>query len=235
MNHEEHLLERQLRLDTFKGWQGVASGGRDLQEASSRREGRCSHTVRKRTLTPSEMTADDVAFARAAGWSEDAIFDAVCICGFSSLMNRVVDAVGLVNTDEQNRESGRRLASTGYEATMALAREAMAPRQRPLPSALQRPRQTSAGLNEPSYPPGLADDVPDSPAPASSPSSYCPFRVGMHSASRSEASTREQRGRACDHGKKVARTAPGSPGWKSCWSTSTGPLTVLGTDVILAP
>ena len=82
--------------------------------------------VQKLTRTPSEMTAADVAAVRAAGWSEDAIFDAICICGFNNLMNRVVDATGIEGTEEEHRESGRRLASHGYDATMNKAREALA-------------------------------------------------------------------------------------------------------------
>jgi uncharacterized peroxidase-related enzyme len=81
--------------------------------------------VQKLTLTPSQMTAEDVAAVRAAGWSEDAIFDAVCICGFNNLMNRVVDATGIEGTEEEHRESGRRLATIGYDATMGKAREAL--------------------------------------------------------------------------------------------------------------
>ena len=79
--------------------------------------------VQKLTRTPSQMTAADAAAVRGAGWSEDTLFDAICICGFSNLMNRVVDAVGLEGTEEEHRESGRRLASIGYDATMAKSRE----------------------------------------------------------------------------------------------------------------
>jgi uncharacterized peroxidase-related enzyme len=82
--------------------------------------------VQKLTRTPSRMTAADAAAVRAAGWSEDALFDAICICGFNNLMNRVVDAVGIEGTEEEHRESGRRLASIGYAATMAKAREGLA-------------------------------------------------------------------------------------------------------------
>jgi uncharacterized peroxidase-related enzyme len=81
--------------------------------------------VQKLTRTPSQMTAADVATVRAAGWSEDAIFDAVCICGFNNLMNRVVDATGIEGTEEEHRESGQRLATLGYDGTMGKAREAM--------------------------------------------------------------------------------------------------------------
>lgn len=80
------------------------------------------HYVRKLTLTPARMTAADAEVVLAAGWSEDALFDAICVCGFNNLMNRVVDAVGLVGTDDEHRESGARLASIGYDATVALAR-----------------------------------------------------------------------------------------------------------------
>jgi uncharacterized peroxidase-related enzyme len=84
--------------------------------------------VSKLTLTPSEMNAGDVASVLAAGWSEDALFDAICICGFNNLMNRVVDAVGIEGTEEEHRESGRRLSSIGYEATMAKVSEALSAR-----------------------------------------------------------------------------------------------------------
>lgn len=82
--------------------------------------------AQKLTTAPSSMTSADAGAVRAAGWSEDALFDAICICGFANLMNRVVDAVGLVGTEEEHRESGHRLANLGYDATMAKAIEALA-------------------------------------------------------------------------------------------------------------
>jgi uncharacterized peroxidase-related enzyme len=85
------------------------------------------HYVHKLTTNPSRMTAEDVASVLAAGWSEDALFDAICICGFSNLMNRVVDAVGIEGTDVEHRESGHRLATLGYDGTMAKARERISP------------------------------------------------------------------------------------------------------------
>ena len=81
--------------------------------------------VQKLNQTPSHMTAGDVASVRAAGWSEDTIFDAICICGFNNLMNRVVDATGIEGTEEEHRESGQRLASLGYDGSMSKAREAL--------------------------------------------------------------------------------------------------------------
>jgi uncharacterized peroxidase-related enzyme len=82
--------------------------------------------VQKLSLTPSQMNAADVASVRAAGWSEDAIFDAICICGFNNLMNRVVDATGIESTEEELRESGHRLATLGYDGSAAKALDALA-------------------------------------------------------------------------------------------------------------
>jgi hypothetical protein len=78
------------------------------------------------TRTPSRMTAADAAEVLAAGWSDDALFDAICVCGFNNLMNRIVDAVGIVGTDEEHRESGVRLSTLGYDGTMGKARDAVA-------------------------------------------------------------------------------------------------------------
>lgn len=51
--------------------------------------------VRKLTETPSRMTARDAAAVLDAGWSEEALYDAVAICGLYNLMNRIVDAMGI--------------------------------------------------------------------------------------------------------------------------------------------
>lgn len=87
--------------------------------------------VRKLTLTPSRMTAADADAVLAAGWSEDALFDAICVCGFNNLMNRVVDAAGLVGTEDEHRESGVRLSTIGYDGTVARVRQAAAPAGEP--------------------------------------------------------------------------------------------------------
>ena len=67
------------------------------------------------------MAADDVAAVLTAGWSEDALFDAICVCAFNNMMNRVVDAAGIVGTDAEHRESGVRLSTLGYDGTMEKA------------------------------------------------------------------------------------------------------------------
>ena len=81
--------------------------------------------VRKLTLTPNAMAANDVSDVLTAGWSEDALFDAICVCAFNNMMNRVVDATGIVGTDAEHRESGVRLSTLGYDGTMDKARDAL--------------------------------------------------------------------------------------------------------------
>jgi len=51
--------------------------------------------VRKLTLTPSRLTDDDSAAVYAAGWDEQALFDAISVCALFNLMNRIVEGSGL--------------------------------------------------------------------------------------------------------------------------------------------
>ncbi len=51
--------------------------------------------VAKLTRTPSRMTDDDAAAVYAAGWDEQALFDAVCVCALFNLMNRIVEGSGV--------------------------------------------------------------------------------------------------------------------------------------------
>ncbi|MDZ4307030.1 carboxymuconolactone decarboxylase family protein [Allopontixanthobacter sp.] len=50
--------------------------------------------VRKLTLTPSMIVEADAAAVYAAGWEEQALFDAISVCGLFNLMNRIVDGTG---------------------------------------------------------------------------------------------------------------------------------------------
>jgi alkylhydroperoxidase family enzyme len=51
--------------------------------------------VRKLTLTPSRMTEADANAVYAAGWSENALFDAIQVCGVFNLANRFVEGTGI--------------------------------------------------------------------------------------------------------------------------------------------
>ncbi|MCP5215107.1 MAG: peroxidase-related enzyme [Pseudomonadales bacterium] len=53
------------------------------------------HFVRKLTLTPQKMSAEDVANVVAAGWTEKALEDAIAVCGLFNLANRMTLSYGL--------------------------------------------------------------------------------------------------------------------------------------------
>lgn len=51
--------------------------------------------VGKLTRTPAMMTQQDADAVYAAGWNEQALFDAISICGLFNLMNRLVEGSGI--------------------------------------------------------------------------------------------------------------------------------------------
>ncbi|MGD9812782.1 MAG: carboxymuconolactone decarboxylase family protein [Sphingobium sp.] len=51
--------------------------------------------VRKLTPTPSRITPGDAAAVYAAGWDEQALFDAVSVCALFNMMNRIVEGSGI--------------------------------------------------------------------------------------------------------------------------------------------
>ncbi|WP_420584492.1 carboxymuconolactone decarboxylase family protein [Ruegeria sp.] len=51
--------------------------------------------VSKLTLTPSRMAEQDARDVYAAGWSEEALFDAIQVCGAFNLVNRIVEGTGI--------------------------------------------------------------------------------------------------------------------------------------------
>jgi len=51
--------------------------------------------VRKLTLTPAMMSEKDAAPVYAAGWDEQALFDAVSVCALFNFMNRIIEGCGI--------------------------------------------------------------------------------------------------------------------------------------------
>jgi uncharacterized peroxidase-related enzyme len=51
--------------------------------------------VKKLTRAPATMTQADADAVFAAGWSEDALFDAVLVCALFNYMNRIVEGTGI--------------------------------------------------------------------------------------------------------------------------------------------
>lgn len=54
------------------------------------------HFVKKLTETPGRMVAADADAVYAAGWSEDALMEAVGICALFNFMNRIADGTGVI-------------------------------------------------------------------------------------------------------------------------------------------
>jgi uncharacterized peroxidase-related enzyme len=70
--------------------------------------------VAKLTVTPAKITPADAAAVLDAGWDERALHDAVAVCGLFSLMNRLVDGLGITASEDYFAAASRRLAGTGY-------------------------------------------------------------------------------------------------------------------------
>lgn len=62
-----------------------------------------------------EIEPGDVEAVRAAGWSEEAIYDAITVCALFNFYNVWVDATGVSHMSPEAYEmSARRLAEDGY-------------------------------------------------------------------------------------------------------------------------
>ena len=61
------------------------------------------------------MTADALAPARAAGWTDEELYFAITVCALFNFYNRWIDATGVHPlSDDAHREGARRSATTGY-------------------------------------------------------------------------------------------------------------------------
>ena len=58
---------------------------------------------------------DDIAALHSAGWSDEAIYDAIMVCALFNFYNRWIHATGVhAMSEEAHRASGKRLAERGY-------------------------------------------------------------------------------------------------------------------------
>jgi len=61
------------------------------------------------------MTAESMAPARAAGWSDEELYFAITVCALFNFYNRWIDATGVqALSDEAHREGAKRSAGAGY-------------------------------------------------------------------------------------------------------------------------
>lgn len=61
------------------------------------------------------VSAADLEAAKAAGWSEEALYDAITVAALFRFYNTWIDATGVQDMDPEAYEmSGRRMAEAGY-------------------------------------------------------------------------------------------------------------------------
>jgi alkylhydroperoxidase family enzyme len=71
--------------------------------------------VEKMNRASTEIGPADVAAAKAAGWSDEALYDAITVCALFNFYNKWIDATGVQDMPPEAYEaSGRRLAEKGY-------------------------------------------------------------------------------------------------------------------------
>ncbi len=62
-----------------------------------------------------DITADDMAPLRSAGWSDEQLYYAITVCALFNFYNRWIDATGVHSlSEEAHREGGKRSAAIGY-------------------------------------------------------------------------------------------------------------------------
>lgn len=71
--------------------------------------------ISKLTTTPTRMTQADADAVFDAGWSEQALYDAVEVCCLYNFMNRLVEGLGLTVNPEHFDMEGQMLMQHGYE------------------------------------------------------------------------------------------------------------------------
>ena len=61
------------------------------------------------------ITEADLEQARAAGWTDEALYFAITVCALFNFYNRWIDATGVhALSDEAHRQGGKRSAQHGY-------------------------------------------------------------------------------------------------------------------------
>jgi uncharacterized peroxidase-related enzyme len=60
--------------------------------------------VKKLTEAPSKLVDRDAETVFAAGWSEEALFDAIVVCALFNFMNRIVEGCGVAPAPDMMRE-----------------------------------------------------------------------------------------------------------------------------------
>ena len=71
--------------------------------------------IEKMNQQSNSVRRDDLNFLKAAGWSEEAIYDAITVCALFKFYNAWIDATGVHDLPAAAYEmSGKRMAAQGY-------------------------------------------------------------------------------------------------------------------------
>jgi len=71
--------------------------------------------IEKVNRESSRLQKEDVEEVKAAGWSEEALYDAITVCALFNFYNKWIDATGVSDMTAGAYEvSGERLATGGY-------------------------------------------------------------------------------------------------------------------------
>ena len=71
--------------------------------------------IKKMVHDSTSITQNDVDVARKAGWSDEALYDAITVCSLFQFYNNWIDATGVADMPAFGYEmSGHRLATEGY-------------------------------------------------------------------------------------------------------------------------
>ncbi len=71
--------------------------------------------IEKVNRDSARLRKEDVEEAKAAGWSDEELYDAITVCALFNFYNKWVDAAGVSDmTPAAYAASGERLASVGY-------------------------------------------------------------------------------------------------------------------------
>ena len=71
--------------------------------------------IEKVNRDSSRIRKEDVALVKAAGWSEEALYDAISVCALFNFYNTWIDATGVGDMPAAAyAASGERLATFGY-------------------------------------------------------------------------------------------------------------------------
>jgi alkylhydroperoxidase family enzyme len=71
--------------------------------------------VSKVNCMSNQITREDIEEVRRAGWSDEALYDAITVCALFNFYNRWIDATGVQDMSALGYQmSGHRLATEGY-------------------------------------------------------------------------------------------------------------------------